>query len=239
MAKGPTMGSLPPTASLQHMRFFGFFAILLTLWFACAYFTGDPYLSANIHHPPRHAPATISRCRALQSQAGPHADFHRRSESDRFVQGTKPVLIQRAKIWTGRKNGTEVIHGDILVDKGLFKSVGSVSRSVISALGNDLVVVDAKDSWITPGIVDIHSHLGDGSSPALDGAEDDNSIKGTVQPWLRSLDGLNTHDDSYPLSIAGGVTTSLVLPGSANAIGKLPNKCVALIPIILQVVRLL
>ncbi|KAG5734721.1 hypothetical protein E4T56_gene17010, partial [Termitomyces sp. T112] len=36
---------------------------------------------------------------------------------------------------------------------------------------------------------------------------------------LRSLDGLNTHDDSYPLSIAGGVTTALVLPGSSNAIG--------------------
>ena len=67
--------------------------------------------------------------------------------------------------------------------------------------------------------MDPHSHLGDGSSPALDGAVDDNSLKGTIQPWLRSLDGLNTHDDSYALSIAGGVTTALVLPGSANAIG--------------------
>jgi hypothetical protein len=36
----------------------------------------------------------------------------------------------------------------------------------------------------------------------------------------RALDGLNTHDDSYALSIAGGVTTSLILPGSANAIGE-------------------
>ncbi len=67
--------------------------------------------------------------------------------------------------------------------------------------------------------MDPHSHLGDGSSPALDGAVDDNSLKGTAQPWLRSVDGLNTHDDSYALSIAGGVTTALVLPGSANAIG--------------------
>jgi hypothetical protein len=71
-------------------------------------------------------------------------------------------------------------------------------------------------------LVDPHSHLGDASSPALDGASgDDNSLKGTIQPWLRSLDGLNTHDDSYSLSIAGGVTTALVLPGSANAIGDL------------------
>ena len=69
-------------------------------------------------------------------------------------------------------------------------------------------------------IVDLHSHLGDASSPELEGASgDDNSLKGPILPWLRALDGLNTHDDSYALSIAGGVTTSLVLPGSANAIG--------------------
>ena len=37
--------------------------------------------------------------------------------------------------------------------------------------------------------------------------------------WLRALYGLNTHDDSYRLSVSGGVTTALVLPGSANAIG--------------------
>ena len=75
---------------------------------------------------------------------------------------------------------------------------------------------------MTPySLVDPHSHLGDSSSPALDGASgDDNSLKGTIQPWLRSLDGLNTHDDSYSLSIAGGITTAIVLPGSVNAIGN-------------------
>lgn len=80
------------------------------------------------------------------------------------------------------------------------------------------MVIDAKNAWVTPGIVDIHSHLGDAPSPELEGAVDDNSEKGPIQPWLRSLDGLNTHD-TYALSIAGGVTTALVLPGSLNAIG--------------------
>lgn len=68
--------------------------------------------------------------------------------------------------------------------------------------------------------MDMHSHLGDASLPSLDGAEDDNSNKGPIVPWMRSLDGLNTHDDSFHLSISGGVTTSLILPGSANAIGS-------------------
>ena len=71
----------------------------------------------------------------------------------------------------------------------------------------------------SPSIVDLHSHIGVGSLPRLSGASDTNSRSGIVQPWLRSLDGLNTHDDSYKLSVAGGVTTALVLPGSANDIG--------------------
>lgn len=68
-------------------------------------------------------------------------------------------------------------------------------------------------------LVDLHSHLGVYSAPALSGASDGNSRHGITQPWLRSLDGLNTHDDAYALSISGGVTTANVLPGSANAIG--------------------
>jgi imidazolonepropionase-like amidohydrolase len=133
------------------------------------------------------------------------------------------VLIKRAKIWTGRKNGTEVIDGDILLDKGIIKSVGhlDVASDLLSSYRSRLQVVDAKGSWVTPGIVDIHSHMGDAPSPILSGAEDYSSSKGTIEPWLRSLDGLNTHDESYPLSISGGVTTALVLPGSENAIGRL------------------
>lgn len=195
------------------------FSTLAFLFIAYHLLTGDIYITNTAYRLPAHASATISRCQALAVRAGPPDNFHQRSKSDRFVEGTKPVLIKRAKIWTGLRNGTEVIRGDILIENGIFKSVGPISRDALDAFGNDLIIIDAKNSWITPGIVDIHSHLGDAASPALDGAEDDNSLKGTIQPWLRSLDGLNTHDDTYPLSVAGGVTTSLVLPGSANAIG--------------------
>lgn len=40
-----------------------------------------------------------------------------------------------------------------------------------------------------------------------------------VAPWLRSIDGFNTHDDSFRLLLAGGVTSAQILPGSQNAIG--------------------
>ena len=39
-------------------------------------------------------------------------------------------------------------------------------------------------------------------------------------PWLRTIDGLNTHDDGYELAMAGGVTSAQVLPGGKNAIGS-------------------
>ena len=52
------------------------------------------------------------------------------------------------------------------------------------------------------------------------GATDLNSPNGPILPWLRSVDGLNTHDDAYELAMAGGVTSAQVLPGSSNVIGR-------------------
>jgi len=61
--------------------------------------------------------------------------------------------------------------------------------------------------------------MGDASAPILRGSMDVDSVKGPILPWLRSLDALNTHDESYRHAAAGGVTTTLILPGSDNAIG--------------------
>ncbi|KAJ6572076.1 carbohydrate esterase family 9 protein [Mycena capillaripes] len=164
---------------------------------------------------PINAQAIVAQCEALHLTPGPPDNFHSRTQSDRFEKGTKPTLIRNATIWTGLDDGNEVIHGDILIDKGLIKKVGTVDlRSYANA-----EVLDAAGAWVSPGIVDLHSHLGVDSAPALNGASDTNSLKGLVLPWLRSLDGLNTHDDAYRLSISGGLTTANVLPGSADAIG--------------------
>ena len=54
----------------------------------------------------------------------------------------------------------------------------------------------------------------------LQGASDGNSHNAPILPWLRSMDGLNTHDAAYELAISGGVTTAQILPGSANNIGQ-------------------
>ncbi|KAF8500595.1 carbohydrate esterase family 9 protein [Hysterangium stoloniferum] len=179
------------------------------------------YTSSNTnHHIPANAAHVLGRCGELEFMPGPPVNFAGREQSDRFEAGTPPTIIHNATIWTGNHGGHEIVKGDVLLNKGLVRWVGGpYLQEAQSLYGSNLVIVDAKGAWVTPGIIDLHSHLGVDSAPELDGASDTNSVKGITQPNLKSLDGLNTHDDAFRLSISGGVTSVNVLPGSANAIG--------------------
>ncbi|KAF9450406.1 carbohydrate esterase family 9 protein [Macrolepiota fuliginosa MF-IS2] len=215
-AHGNTHRSLSLTSMFSRSFLWGL------AFLACAYFLFYRRLwqdSTDLSQGPPYIQAAVAKCLSLQQEPGPPPDFWKRSRSDRYEPGTRPVLLKGGRIWTGRKNGTEVIFGDVLMEKGIIKSVGNLGWLDLTTFGSDLQVIDAKGAWITPGLVDVHSHIGDFSLPVLEGSNDGNSLHGIVQPWLRSLDGLNTHDETYPLSLAGGVTASLVLPGSADAIG--------------------
>ncbi|KAI0635470.1 composite domain of metallo-dependent hydrolase [Trametes polyzona] len=168
---------------------------------------------------PPHATDSLYKCRLLQPIArDPSPEFFSRAHSDRYVPGTTPTVIVNATIWTGRADGREILNADVLLDGGLIKKIGSVGRFAAEEY-RGASRVDAQGKWVTPGIIDMHSHLGVDSVPKSRGSNDGNSRKGPILPWLRALDALNTHDDSYRLSASGGVTTALVIPGSANAIG--------------------
>ncbi|KAG6900680.1 hypothetical protein C0993_004990 [Termitomyces sp. T159_Od127] len=205
-----------PARSPLHFSLLASVTVALILGLFNAKFNWKSATTANL---PINAVEILRKCNSLSAEPGPPVDFYSRIESDRFQSGTPPTLIRNATIWTGRVSGHEIIVGDLLLDKGIIKEVGDISQTIIDSYGEQLVVVDAARAWVSPGIVDMHSHLGVDSAPSLNGADDTNSFKGLVLPWLRSLDGLNTHDEAYLLSISGGVTTSVVLPGSADAIG--------------------
>ncbi|KAJ7722728.1 hypothetical protein DFH07DRAFT_1006316, partial [Mycena maculata] len=161
---------------------------------------------------PLHAETTLARCRSLNVKPAPPPSFNQRTQSDRFQPGTRSVWIKNATIWTGLVDGLEVLKGDVFIHKGLVVATGVVEQTLLDLQEYD--TVDAEGAWVTPGIVDMHSHLAVDSSPALQGATDGNSFKGLVLPWLRSLDGMNTHDEGFKIAVAGGITTSLILPGS-------------------------
>ncbi|ORY35366.1 hypothetical protein BCR39DRAFT_509101 [Naematelia encephala] len=142
-----------------------------------------------------------------------------RKYSDRFVEGTGAVWLKNATLWTGEDDGEEVLRGvGVLLDGGVIRKIGS-EEELQAFVKGDVEELELDGAWVTPGIVDLHSHMGNDPSPELRGTADTNSLKSAILPWLRSLDGVNTHNEAYNLSIAGGITTMLVLPGSAGNIG--------------------
>jgi hypothetical protein len=95
--------------------------------------------------------AILSRCASLKITPLPHHLFYSREVSDRFEPGTNATLIRNAIIFTGNGNGTDVIRGDILLDKGIIRSIGEISGHVIDNTPN-LTIVNANGAWVTPGL---------------------------------------------------------------------------------------
>lgn len=112
---------------------------------------GYQYATSTSHNIPINATSILDKCRLLNVKPGVSHNFHRRTQSDRFVPGTPPILIKNATIWTGRVSGLEVVVGDLLLSKGLIKAVGDIDQHVLDAYGSDLVVADAGGAWVSPG----------------------------------------------------------------------------------------
>lgn len=96
----------------------------------------------------------LSRCSALASKPSIPPGFETRTESDRYEEGTKPVLIRNATIWTGNKDGHEVLYGaDVLLARGIIEWVGEADglRKATAMYGKALETVNADGAWVTPG----------------------------------------------------------------------------------------
>ncbi|KAJ7129499.1 carbohydrate esterase family 9 protein [Mycena epipterygia] len=191
--------------------------VFLVSLFALGYNLAD-YLPLETPRKPLSKPEIQAKCRTISSSAGPSPLFLKREVSDRFEVGTNSTLITNATLVTGQGNNSHILHGDLYLDKGLIKAIGVLSPQTLENAFN-LTVINAEGAWITPGLVDLHTHMGVMSAPFLAGAFDASSKAGPILPWLRNIDGFNTHDESFQLAIAGGVTSVQVLSGSMNNIG--------------------
>ncbi|CAE6499562.1 unnamed protein product [Rhizoctonia solani] len=183
--------------------------------------------SRRAHRVPQNARDILGTCTRLSSTPN-RPTSEGRLISERFVPGSAPpVLLQNATIWTGvkgRDGRVQIAQGDILLVNGVIQGVfeGGLSMRELVRQGfknEGIELRNVQGAWITPAIFDLHSHVGDASLPTLKGSRDDNSYKSPVMPFLRSLDAINTHDEAFRLFRAGGVATSLVLPGSGNNMG--------------------
>jgi imidazolonepropionase-like amidohydrolase len=128
------------------------------------------------------------------------------------VPASAPTLIRNATVLTG--TGTRLEHADVLMADGKISAVGGG----LTAPANT-VVVDGTNRWVTPGVIDVHSHLGVYPSPAVSANADGNEITAPSTANVWSEHSVWPQDPGFRTALAGGVTTLQILPGSANLIG--------------------
>jgi imidazolonepropionase-like amidohydrolase len=122
------------------------------------------------------------------------------------------LLLRGATVMSAA--GPTLARGDVLLSGAEIRAVGENLSAPQGA-----TVVDLAGRWITPGLIDPHSHIGVFPVPEVAGNADGNEATGPLQPDLDAADSFWPQDPSIGPAIAGGVTTIHVLPGSANLIG--------------------
>ena len=123
----------------------------------------------------------------------------------------QPTLFKNATILTG--DGQRFDSTDLYIEEGRISWVGQGDTAP------DTVVVDATNRWITPGLIDVHSHLGVYPSPGVAAHSDGNEATAPVTAEVWAEHSVWPQDPGFPRALAGGVTALQILPGSANLFG--------------------
>ncbi|MEM1192346.1 MAG: amidohydrolase [Pseudomonadota bacterium] len=123
-----------------------------------------------------------------------------------------PTLIKNVTILTG--TGDVIENGSVAMVDGKIAAVGTRIRTP-----KDATVIDGAGKWVTPGIIDIHSHLGVYPSPSNRSTSDGNEATSpnTAEVWAEH--SVWPQDAGFTRALAGGITSLMVLPGSANLFG--------------------
>ena len=122
------------------------------------------------------------------------------------------ILIKNASVYDG--DGNEYTNTDILVQEGRIVAIGKDLP-----VTDDFKIIDATDKWVTPGIIDIHSHMGVYPAPGVSTSSDGNEATSPVTADVWAEHSIWVQDPQYALALTGGVTSFHILPGSANLIG--------------------
>lgn len=124
---------------------------------------------------------------------------------------SKSTLITNATVLTG--TGERLDEADVLLVDGKVQQVGK------DLTGSADVTIDAQGKWVTPGIIDVHSHLGAYPNPSVDSHQDGNEMTSpnTAEVWVEH--SIWPQDPGFNRAREGGITSLQILPGSANLFG--------------------
>ncbi|MED4298993.1 amidohydrolase [Geobacillus stearothermophilus] len=113
-------------------------------------------------------------------------------------------------------NGQRMESAHIVIKNGKIKTVATELPDVSSDQVN---MIDASGKFITPGLIDVHTHLGIHEEGIGKEGHDFNETSNPTTPHVRAIDGINPKDKGFEDARKAGVTTVQVMPGSANVIG--------------------
>src|ERR1700691_146413 len=154
-------------------------------------------------------PAAPAKSAAAPAGSAAGAEFY---PSTYQIPASAPTLISNATVLTG--TGTRLDNADVLIVAGRISAVGSHLSAPANA-----TVVDGSGRWVTPGIIDIHSHLGVYPTPQVSANSDGNEATSPSTANVWSEHSVDPQDPGFRTALIGGVTTLQILPGSANLIG--------------------
>jgi imidazolonepropionase-like amidohydrolase len=124
------------------------------------------------------------------------------------------IALVGATLLTG--SGEELSDGVLVLGHGRIQAVGP--RASVS-VPDGAQVLDVSGKFITPGLIDAHSHMGVYPMPEVMGNADGNEATKPVTANVRAADAFWPQDPALGRALAAGITTILVLPGSANLVG--------------------
>ena len=132
-------------------------------------------------------------------------------DSTYFPRPTEDFLIRGANVFDG--TGSQPAIADVIVKKGRIADIGT------NLSAGQLTIIEATGQWLTPGVIDVHSHLGVYPSPRIPSTSDGNeaTAPNTAEVWAEH--SVWPQDPQFNLALEGGVTSLQILPGSANLFG--------------------
>ncbi len=158
-------------------------------------------------------PAATAARPAARTPALP--PWHAQTSGDRPRLKSPRTVITNATAYLG--DGRELKDAFIVMEDGRISAMGTGAPPTSA----DQVVVDARGKYVTPGLIDIHSHLGVYPMPRVRAHSDGNEATGPVTAEVRAVDSFWAQDPGLDRAVLGGVTTIQALPGSANLVGGL------------------